>query len=222
MNSELTLPTSVSHQDRVQRQLSGKEIFKTSKFRKYRLIVASAFFGLSLFASGYNSALAQEKPPLVISGSPIPSPDAEKLLQNSQISKLGSSSVTSLVRPSQENVRTAEEKKYDLSQYHSPLEGAWQITQGPSVRTINGEVCGTDDHVSHHNLARYSIDILTPSGIPVRATQEGKVIHAGWINQYGDAVKIQHPDRLVSWYGHLSQINVSVGDLVKAGILLGA
>lgn len=59
------------------------------------------------------------------------------------------------------------------------------------------------------------LDIAKPHGTPVYAPRSGRVIQAGWHEGYGQLVVLQHPNGWTSRYGHLSKINVQVGDLVE-------
>lgn len=61
------------------------------------------------------------------------------------------------------------------------------------------------------------IDIAVSVGTTVRASSGGTVIAAGWISGYGNAVYIQHENGIVTRYGHLSRILVSVGETVVQG-----
>ena len=61
-----------------------------------------------------------------------------------------------------------------------------------------------------------------PRGDPVRATANGKVVSSGWAGGYGRMVEIDHGNGLSTRYGHLSEINVKVGDVIKIGQVIGA
>ena len=65
------------------------------------------------------------------------------------------------------------------------------------------------------------VDIGAPWGSSVRAAAGGVVIHASWLGAYGNGVIIDHGDGLATLYGHLSQIDVQVGDVVSQGHLIG-
>ncbi len=59
------------------------------------------------------------------------------------------------------------------------------------------------------------------AGDPVRATADGKVTTAGWSGGYGKVVDVDHGNGIVTRYGHLSAIEVQVGQTIKIGQLLG-
>ena len=60
------------------------------------------------------------------------------------------------------------------------------------------------------------IDLAGPYGSPILAVAQGTVIEADQESGYGNIVKIQHPDGVVTYYAHLSQILVTGGH-VDAG-----
>lgn len=60
-------------------------------------------------------------------------------------------------------------------------------------------------------------DVGVPIGTTVRASRGGQVITAGWVGGYGNCVMIDHGDGVVTVYGHLSEITVSVGQYVDQG-----
>jgi len=97
----------------------------------------------------------------------------------------------------------------------SPLSIARSYPYGS---TENGE---RDPH--------HGVDLESKEGNPVYAPADGVVIFAGrdheriytpWDDYYGILIVIQHADGLFSLYGHLSQINISVGDKVNSGDII--
>ena len=65
------------------------------------------------------------------------------------------------------------------------------------------------------------LDFRGDSGDPVRSTAAGTVSHAGWQGGYGKLVEIDHGNGLATRYGHLSEINVRVGQHIKIGQVVG-
>jgi murein DD-endopeptidase MepM/ murein hydrolase activator NlpD len=55
---------------------------------------------------------------------------------------------------------------------------------------------------------------------PVRVTQDGEVVFAGWQRGFGWTVEVQHAMGFSTLYGHLSRYMVNVGDKVKAGDII--
>jgi len=65
------------------------------------------------------------------------------------------------------------------------------------------------------------IDIDGQTGDPVRAARSGRVIVAGHYDDCGGLeVHIDHGGGRVSWYRHLSRIDVRVGESVAAGTII--
>lgn len=79
----------------------------------------------------------------------------------------------------------------------------------------------------------HGVEFPNASGTPVHAAAEGAVVFAGsdkttlispWSNVYGNAVVIEHKfqgNPIFSVYGHLSQVEVKVGQQVIAGEKIG-
>lgn len=61
------------------------------------------------------------------------------------------------------------------------------------------------------------LDITAPAGSVVKATLDGTVIYAGWSEDAGNTIQIQHSDDIVSIYKHNEKLLKKVGDKVKAG-----
>jgi murein DD-endopeptidase MepM/ murein hydrolase activator NlpD len=64
-------------------------------------------------------------------------------------------------------------------------------------------------------------DFGTPVGTPVNSMSTGTVVFAGWEGGYGNKIEIEYWDGTVSVYGHMSVIQVSVGEQVKPGEVVG-
>jgi len=65
------------------------------------------------------------------------------------------------------------------------------------------------------------LDFAAPMGTPVRSVMAGEVIQADFEGAYGRQVKVRHADGTVTSYSHMSEFDVSVGDSVKAGTMVG-
>lgn len=61
------------------------------------------------------------------------------------------------------------------------------------------------------------IDLAAPIGTPILAAMAGTVIDSGPAQGYGNWIRIQHADGSITIYGHMSTLNVSVGQTVVAG-----
>ena len=61
------------------------------------------------------------------------------------------------------------------------------------------------------------IDIAAPEGSVVKATLDGTVIFAGWSDEAGHTIQIQHDGDIVSIYKHNEKLLKKAGDKVTAG-----
>jgi murein DD-endopeptidase MepM/ murein hydrolase activator NlpD len=77
------------------------------------------------------------------------------------------------------------------------------------------------DPFLHIAAMHTGIDFRGEVGDPIHATAAGTVTTAGWSGGYGKMVEIDHGNGLATRYGHLSQIEVAVGDQVKVGQVVG-
>ncbi len=61
------------------------------------------------------------------------------------------------------------------------------------------------------------IDITAPEGSVVKATLDGTVIHAGWSEDTGYTIQLQHEGDIVTIYRHNEKLLKKTGDKVTAG-----
>lgn len=100
-----------------------------------------------------------------------------------------------------------------LVPYRKPVIGEVEFTSGFGVRS---------DPFLGRPAMHTGLDFRAAMGDPVRVTANGKVASSGWAGGYGRMVEIDHGNGLSTRYGHLSEINVKVGDVVKIGQVIGA
>ncbi len=77
-------------------------------------------------------------------------------------------------------------------------------------RVINGGV----------RYQHMGVDYMTPIGTDITAVNDGVVIYVGSTDLSGNTVVIEHGLGLKSWYCHLSETAVSLGDTVKKGDII--
>lgn len=67
----------------------------------------------------------------------------------------------------------------------------------------------------------YGYDLASTAGAPITAANAGRVLFADDLGIYGTCVIVDHGLGLTSLYAHLSQVDVSPGDPVEQGGVLG-
>jgi murein DD-endopeptidase MepM/ murein hydrolase activator NlpD len=101
--------------------------------------------------------------------------------------------------------------------WHWPLNIAWTLTTDfGQRRTYNGKL----DTLYFHG----GLDLAPDSGRtgdPVLAPADGKVIYTGQLKARGNTIAIDHGLGITSYYFHLSELDVSIGQSVHAGDRLG-
>jgi murein DD-endopeptidase MepM/ murein hydrolase activator NlpD len=65
------------------------------------------------------------------------------------------------------------------------------------------------------------LDLASTARAPVPAPNSGRVVLAGWMSLYGNAVIIDHGYGLLSLCGHMSTVDVTTGDRVTKGDRIG-
>ncbi len=97
----------------------------------------------------------------------------------------------------------------------------------PLRRPVQGEIDMTSsfgvrvDPFLSRPAMHTGIDFRGDTGEAIHVTAGGKVVSAGWSGGYGRMVEVDHGNGLSTRYGHLSEIDVQVGQTVKAGQTVG-
>lgn len=85
---------------------------------------------------------------------------------------------------------------------------------------VDGKI--VKNFVNNSQMRHLGIDIQTECDTPVKAAEDGKVIFAGdSIKAYGRLIVIKHANNFNTVYGHINQINVKDGQVVKKGDTIG-
>ena len=111
------------------------------------------------------------------------------------------------VKAAQDKVVLVGTKKNTAStgKYAWPLKSVY-ITSEYGGRTLSGKY---DYHLG--------VDLRASSGTYVYAADGGKVIFAGYSGSYGYLIKIEHDNGDLTYYAHLSKIDVKNGSRVYKG-----
>jgi murein DD-endopeptidase MepM/ murein hydrolase activator NlpD len=106
---------------------------------------------------------------------------------------------------------TVTPEKLWQGRFRIPLDG---VTTGGNFgkrRVLNGQAR------SPHS----GVDLPSPTGTPVHATQSGRVVLAEELFFAGNSVVLDHGLGIYTLYGHLSEIGVKAGDTVTEGEVIG-
>ena len=103
--------------------------------------------------------------------------------------------------------------------------GLGDLTSTPSIWPVIGHLTGSFgermDPFSGEGAFHTGVDISAQYGDPVHATADGVVIEAGDRAGYGRLVEIDHGYGVTTWYGHMSTLNVLVGEQIHRGDTIG-
>lgn len=92
---------------------------------------------------------------------------------------------------------------------------------GSMIWPVNGPITSPFCERRAWEACHPGIDIGVPSGTPIRAAASGSVILAGQTSGYGNYTCISHGGGLSTCYAHQSSIQVSVGQHVSQGQVIG-
>jgi len=114
-------------------------------------------------------------------------------------------------------------KAANLSRYsrRTPL---FQSGTLPSIWPVNGVFRSyfgrRSDPFSGEGAFHPGVDISATSGTPVKVAGDGVVTHAAYSGQYGKLVIVDHGNGIQTYYAHLSQFLVVVGQSIHRGEVL--
>jgi murein DD-endopeptidase MepM/ murein hydrolase activator NlpD len=109
--------------------------------------------------------------------------------------------------------------------YANKLDAA--LLTVPVREPVTGEIDFTSpfgvriDPFVHVPAMHTGIDFRGTLGEPIHATAAGTVTSAGWSGGYGNMVEVDHGNGLATRYGHMSEIDVRVGEEIRIGQVLG-
>ena len=96
---------------------------------------------------------------------------------------------------------------------------------GSMVRPVEGRISSGYGYRVHPiyrvRKMHTGVDIVAPSGTPIRAAGAGMVVHAARWGGYGNCIIIDHGGGIATLYGHCSEIAVQVGQDVRQGQVIG-
>ncbi|RMH37142.1 MAG: M23 family metallopeptidase [Nitrospirae bacterium] len=107
-------------------------------------------------------------------------------------------------------IATQRAKQWAATPSIWPVKGPITSKFGPRISPFTGK-----------KAMHAGIDIGAPTGTPVQAPANGKVVVAAYDTRMGKFVRIDHGYGVETTYGHLSKILVKYGQKVRRGDIIG-
>ncbi|WP_400246538.1 murein hydrolase activator EnvC [Niallia sp. JL1B1071] len=130
------------------------------------------------------------------------------VLENKKNERINNQVVTQIINEEPKNIVVTREK---VAQSEENVQFIWP-TVGGTITTYQGMRWG-----KFHK----GIDIAGPADYAILAANGGTVKYAGWINGYGNTVRIQHSNGYLTQYAHLDSINVKMEQTVTTASKIG-
>lgn len=143
----------------------------------------------------------------------------EEVLENVNTASVGSLEIPKLISDLRKTVETVDEIKeylrvqkdiYTATPIGHPAAGEISSHYGKRRDPMNGEI-----------VFHTGVDIACETNAPIRATADGVVSHAGWIDNSGNVVILEHGYGFSTVYAHNTKNAVKVGQKVKRGDIIG-
>jgi murein DD-endopeptidase MepM/ murein hydrolase activator NlpD len=82
--------------------------------------------------------------------------------------------------------------------------------------------CRDPDYLSHFKLVHNAVDIATPQGTPMKAPADAYVLKVKFDGSTAYSyIMLDHGNGMVTVYGHVSGVNVTTGQFVPVGSVIG-
>jgi len=168
-------------------------------------------------------------------------PEKAKVIQPGTVLKIPSSDTNTssdwltAVNKAEEEERLAYQKKIEEENRKKQLALSSRALAASSTRYETSQGYGEVDNngisvpINHNGISRgYSsyhrgIDYMASIGTPIYAAASGRVtiISSGWSGGYGNQIVVDHGGGRATRYAHLSSFNVSSGQNVDRGQVIG-
>ena len=127
-----------------------------------------------------------------------------------------------------------DDKEEAIYRFESGGVSDYYKADGSSIRRglirtpIDGARMSSGFGFRRHPILGYSkmhkgVDFAAPTGTPIYAAGDGVLGKVGWVNGYGNYIKIRHNNSLSTAYGHMSRFakGMRAGVRVKQGQVIG-
>ncbi|MGL4366714.1 MAG: peptidoglycan DD-metalloendopeptidase family protein [Brevinemataceae bacterium] len=101
------------------------------------------------------------------------------------------------------------------------LLGFQFITPVPKYRRVSSHYGWRRHPILGVRKLHTGIDFAAPTGTPIVAAKEGRVVYADWNGGYGLVVRIRHNNGFETTYAHMSKIRTTKGAWIKSGERVG-
>ena len=139
----------------------------------------------------------------------------EQNLQAQALPLTAMSTVVSPIGPNERDSRRSSAKKHLILDRTLAAIPSLDPTSGGEL--TSGFGYRTNPYPEFHQ----GLDLAQPTGHPVLVSGDGVVTFAGWSGGFGNKIEVDHGNGYVTWYGHLSRVEVSVGEHVARGKQIG-
>ncbi len=161
-----------------------------------------------------------------------------RLLASRDATRIGLAQTTARARQA-EAAKLATARAAKLTQYRQQMLRRAQALAAAKVAAAKAEAAeraqGARMMISGYHItatfnqagSRWSrnhtgLDFAAPIGTRIGSVMAGEVISAEFAGAYGRRVEVRHDDGTVTWYCHMSEFTVSVGDRIAAGDQVGS
>ena len=182
--------------------------------------------GAVLAASAFTPVWAEDA-----SDAPMPPDKVERKAPQSATIAISAGRAIDLIGSSRYADRTAVSTTGSIVRFSArPISQVVSVTSGHTNRALSAPLSfsrkssafGYRRHPLSGGWRMHSgVDLAASMYTPVKSSAGGVVRRAGWAGGYGLLVEIDHGAGMVTRYGHLSRVDVGVGQSVAAGQELG-
>ncbi|MCI9539902.1 MAG: peptidoglycan DD-metalloendopeptidase family protein [Lachnospiraceae bacterium] len=185
-------------------EIEEKEAQLVKEHEELEILVAQAEeekAAIELLINSKAQQLAQYEEDIAASEAELEEMEAEAAALDNRIAELEE-------QWRQENSRVI----YDGGQFLFPLDYYSRVTS---------EFGWRDHPIFHTQRLHNGIDFGAPSGQPIKAAYRGEVVIAEYSSSAGNYIMLNHGNGLATVYMHCSKFNVSVGQVVEKGDIIG-
>ncbi|WP_128377343.1 M23 family metallopeptidase [Streptomyces cavernae] len=122
-----------------------------------------------------------------------------------------------------EKAAAAKEKAEEEARQEAEAKRLAELSKSFSLPTSSYTITSTFGQSGALWSSGYhtGLDFAAPSGTPIKAVHSGTITQAGWSGSYGYLTVLTLEDGTEVWMAHQSSINVSVGQKVNTGDVIG-